>query len=382
MDLRFPFGLNAFWMTIQESWKGFVVYMLIMLVMFARIIQVCPSFAEAFLADVAEAQRILLEWEDENVSLANLSWTPVEGATNYTVLQDNQSFALGSFIGLITGEGVDNLTLSMAYIGTNTSLMVTLPENETMYYIVLIELADGNMTSTGVVSSEALITANPFDEFLNNSAYQGFTGGRDLDMLDIRGFMSIYVGSYLSIMIGFYAAYLGVTVVSRDVERKSMDIILSTPISRRRLLLERTAAVSAMILLLLILLLGAVFGSLSTLNVNVDSGDVTATFLLSFPLMLVIIAWSAILSVVLNDMKTAMGASFGLVFVLYIMSFASSITESLNYLADISPFGYYRFSDLLYGDWDSWGDIMVLVVLSAVLMFIGLELFKRKELPT
>ena len=173
MDLRFPFGLNAFWMTIKESWKGFFVYALIMLIMFAGVVQLFPSFTEAFLGDVAEAQGILLEWEDQNVSLANLSWTPVEGVSNYTVIQDNQSFSLGSFMGLHTGGGIENLTFSIAYHGLSTSLMVTLPENETIWYIVIIQLADGNVTSTGVVSSDALISDNPFDEFLNNSAYQG-----------------------------------------------------------------------------------------------------------------------------------------------------------------------------------------------------------------
>ena len=174
-------------------------------------------------------------------------------------------------------------------------------------------------------------------------------------------------------MIGFYAAYLGVTVVSRDVERKSMDLILSAPISRRRLLLERTAAVSALMLVILIMLLGAVLGAVASIDVEVDVGDVAATFLVSFPLMLVIVAWSAILSVYFNDMKTAMGASFGIAFVLYM---------SLNYLADVSPFGYYKFSDLLYGEWTSWGDVVVLLVLSGVLMGIALEMFNRKELPT
>ena len=375
-------GLHAFWMTVRESWKGFLVYTLIMLIMFAGVVQLFPSFAEAFMEDVAEAQGIKLQWEDEDEMVANLSWEPVEGAAAYTVLQDNQSFALGRFVGLNHTQLIDLLVNMEIYNGTDTSLLIQLEDNSTIWYVVFIAMKDGNFTSTGIVSTDALFTENPFDEFLSNSAYQGFSGGRDLDFLDIRGFMSVYVGSYLSIMIGFYAAYLGVTVVSRDVERKSMDLILSTPISRRRLLIERMAAVGAMILVLLLILLWAVIGAVEIIGEEVDKMDIAATFLVAFPLMLVIVAWSALLSVWLNDVKMAMGGSFAIAFVLYMISFASSITESLEPMANFTPFGYYRFADLLYGEWTTYGDVAVLVGLTVVLVAIAIWQFRRKELPT
>jgi hypothetical protein len=216
-------------MTIRESWKGYLVVTLMMLFMFGGIVQIFPSFAEAFIEEAAEAQGIRLEWEDEDQGLGNLSWTPVDGATNYTALQDNMSFSIGNLLGIIEGGGFENSTIKLVYHGPDTHIIVPVPSNETLWYFVLIELADGNMTSTGIVSTKALTSENALDQFLNDSAYQGFTGGREMDFLDIRGFMSVYVGSYLALMVGIYAAYLGVTVVSRDVERKSMDLILSTP---------------------------------------------------------------------------------------------------------------------------------------------------------
>jgi ABC-2 type transport system permease protein len=374
--------MHVFWMTIRESWKSFLIVTLLMLFMFGGIVQIFPSFAEAFMEDVVEAQGIRLEWEDEDEGIGNLSWTPVESVSNYTVLQDNRSFSLGSFIEFIGGGNITNLSVKMLYRGVDTHLHVPVSENETLWYIVLIELEDGNMTSTGIVSTKALTEDNPFDQFLNESGYQGFTGGRDMDFLDIRGFMTIYVGSYLALMVGIYAAYLGVTVVSRDVERKSMDLILSAPISRRRLLLERVAAIGAMLLVHLLLLLGMVLVSVAGVGESVNSGDVASTFLLAWPLLMVLVAFSAVLSVLLNDMKMGIGASIGMITFLYILSFASFITESLESLNNFTPFGYYRFADTFYGEWSAWGDLAVLGVLFIVLMSISLELFRRKELPT
>ncbi len=382
MRLRPPLGLHAMWMTVRDSWKGFLIFTLMMLLMFGGIVQIFPSFKEAFLEDVAEAQGIKLRWEDKDAGVANLTWDPVEGATNYTVLSDNQSFSLGSLIGLMTGGGFGNSTIDLLYSGTGTHLLLPVTKNETEWFIVLVGLPDGNMTSTGIVSSQALTTKNKFEEFLNESGYRGFTGGRDMDFLDIRGFMSIYVGSYLALMVGIYAAYMGVTVVTRDVERKSMDIILSTPISRRRLMVERVVAMAGMLLVLLLLLLGAVLASVQNVGEEVSARAVASTFLLAWPLLLVIVGWSALLSVLFNDFKTALGASLGLVLFLYMLSFASFITESLEPLNAYTPFGYYKFSDTFYGEWSSWGDLAVLGVLFALLMLISLELFHRKELPT
>ena len=382
MRFRPSLGLNVFWMTIRESWKSFVVVTLLMLLMFGGIVQIFPAFAEAFLEEASEAQGIRLEWEDETETAGNLSWTPVEGAANYTVLQDNQSFSLGSIIGLIGGGGWDNVTVRMLYHGNGTHLLVTIPKNETLWYIVIIEMADGNVTSTGIVSSEAMTVDNPLDKFLSSSGYSGFTGGRELNFLDIRGFMTMYVGSYLALMVGIYAAYLGVTVVSRDVERKAMDIILSTPVSRRRLVIERVAAIGLMLFVHLMLLLGIVLASVASIGESVDTGDVANTFLLAWPLLMVLVAMSAVLSVLLNDMKMGIGASIGLITFLYILSFASFITESLRPLNYYTPFGYYKFSDIVFGEWSSWGDLAVLAGLFIAFMALGLQLFQRKELPT
>ena len=73
-------------------------------------------------------------------------------------------------------------------------------------------------------------------------AFAGFGGGRSIDFNDVRSFVVFEVGSYFGVVTAIYIAFLGVGVVARDVERKSMDMVLSMPISRRRYLAERTMA--------------------------------------------------------------------------------------------------------------------------------------------
>jgi ABC-2 type transport system permease protein len=194
--------------------------------------------------------------------------------------------------------------------------------------------------------------------------------------------MVFEVGSYFGMLTAIYVAFLAVGVVARDVERKSMDIVMSVPVTRRRFLTEKTLAIAAMTFVALAIIGLLLAAAVKGIDEDVPTGDVISTFVGGFPLMLVIIAWSAILSVVFNEVKVAMGASFVLVLLAYIINFASFITPQWAWMANVTPYGYYNFADLIFGEWNDWGDVAVLLALFAVLMAIALYLFDKKELPT
>ena len=190
------------------------------------------------------------------------------------------------------------------------------------------------------------------------------------------------VGSYFGVVTAVYIAFLAVGVVARDVERKSMDLILSMPVTRRRFLTERTLAVAVMSFLALLAIGLVMMFAIRGIDDSIPAWDVVSTFVGGFPLMLVIIAWSAVLSIVFNEVKVAMGASFVLVLLAYILNFASFITPDWEWLGSVTPYGYYNFGDFIFGEWDAWGDLAILIGLFAVLMAVAMYLFDRKELPT
>jgi ABC-2 type transport system permease protein len=161
-----------------------------------------------------------------------------------------------------------------------------------------------------------------------------------------------------------------------------MDLVLSMPVSRRRYLTERTLAVMVMALVALGAIGLVMMGAVTAVDESVNGWHVMATFVGGFPLMMVIIGWSAVFSVVFNEVKVAMGASFVLVLLSYILNFASFITPDWEWMGTVSPYGYYNFGDYMFGEWNAWGDITVLVVLFTILMAIAYHLLDRKELPT
>jgi len=378
--MRAPLGAHLFWMTLRQSWKGLLVFGAILLFITWGMCLVYPEFLDMQEADLSEAQGIRLEWANEDEGLINLTWKAVPKAVNYTVLENNQSFDISTIISLIGGGGT-NLSVTVVYHGTGTSLEKTVDTNQTWYYTVLIDLADGNMTGTGVVTTKD-IGKTIYEVMMENPSYAALTGGREINIFSFPGFVDIELLSYWALMIGFYAAYVGVGAVSRDVERKTMDILLSAPVSRRRLLLERGAAVAAMMLLLSILGgLGVILGGHQA-GVDVQAGRIMAAFIGCWPMLVVISSISMTLSVVMNDQKAAMGLSFAVVLVSYVLSYASYLTEGLKPLRWATPMGYYDHTGLILGDWNRWGDVGALFAAAAAIMLLAVWLFQRKELPT
>ncbi len=374
-------GLHLFWMTIRESWKGFTVFLIVMILIYGGATAAYPSFMESLQGELPKAEGIEMMWEDEDAGMANLTWDPVEGAVNYTVLRSTAGFNLGNLIGWM-GSGAGNITDMVAYEGLETFILVPVVENLTVSYMTLILLADGNMSSTGIVVDVGLKGDNAFNDMMNDPAYSGFGGGRDIDFNDVRSFVVFEVGSYFGVLTAIYIAFLAVGVVARDVERKSMDLVLSMPVTRRRLIAERTLAVAVMTFVALSAIGLIMSAAVRSVDESVSAWDVASTFIGGFPLMLVIIAWSAILSVLFNEVRVAMGASFVLVLLAYILNFASFITPDWEWLGRVTPYGYYNFGDFIFGEWDAWGDMAILLVLFGTLMVIAVYLFDRKELPT
>ncbi|MCK4970094.1 MAG: hypothetical protein KAS77_06190, partial [Thermoplasmata archaeon] len=109
-------GLHIFWMTVRESWKGFTVFLIMMILIYGGATAAYPSFLESVQGELPKAEGIEMKWEDQDAGIANLTWEPVEDALNYTVIRSEAGFNLGNLI-VWLGGGSSNMTDMVAYQG-------------------------------------------------------------------------------------------------------------------------------------------------------------------------------------------------------------------------------------------------------------------------
>lgn len=181
------------------------------------------------------------------------------------------------------------------------------------------------------------------------------------------------------ILLGLYFAYRAGALVSADVERGRMDLLLATPVSRARVVSEMYLSLLIPIVLVNTLTGAVVYGGLVVIGESIDIARLVAVHALSLPYLLACAAIGLVLSVTIHDGDTAQRAALGIVFALFMIESVTGPT-TVDWLGRISPTYYYDPTAILvHGD---YGLIGVAILLGAAVGFGALsrEIFRRIDI--
>ena len=195
-------------------------------------------------------------------------------------------------------------------------------------------------------------------------------------------------GGYATWKYGFFLLIVAVwplLVCSRmlrgEEERGSLDALLSLPVGRLRVALEKVAAVWTALLAM-----GILIGLLSYVggkSANADLGLGNA-LLFGLNLMLVCGVFGAIallLSQFTTDRSTAAGWTGGLLMIFIVLDMVHRIFPNTEWISRFSPVYYYNLSKpLVPGYGADAGGLLVLVGLNIVLIGLALVCFVRRDI--
>ncbi len=171
----------------------------------------------------------------------------------------------------------------------------------------------------------------------------------------------------------------GVTQANRwsaDEEDGLLEIVLSTPQPRLRLLLVRFAALATATIFISVVTLFAAAAAAAAYGVSLDYGNLAAAALSMIPLGLLVAALGYLFS---GWLRAAFDTGL-LSFLLVIWFFISFIGPSLklpDVVEKLSPFFYYG-TPLLHGV--QLGDLLVVVVVGAAALALASYRFARKDI--
>ena len=226
----------------------------------------------------------------------------------------------------------------------------------------------------------------PLEDFAQISdalpkALQQFIGGEGgLDWGSVEGFLNAQVFTILApIMIMGIAINAGGKSTASEESTKSLDIVLSTPITRERFLIEKILSVIAKVAFVSILhfvayyLLGILF-----------SQEVSLIGLLSICLSLFLLGITfGMLAVMIGTLKgnpsQAIGISSGIALISYLIANIAPLVDSIDFTKYISLFHYYKASDPLKNGFHSW-HWAPFVVMTTFFIISSIILFKKRDL--
>ncbi|WP_121744065.1 ABC transporter permease [Natronorubrum halophilum] len=200
-------------------------------------------------------------------------------------------------------------------------------------------------------------------------------------MATIEGFLGSQIYNFVWLLgLGLYFAYAGGGLISKDIERERMDLLISFPVSRSRLLVEKVAS-----LLLPLVALNVVIGVVTYVLVvaigeTIDPMHLALAHLLSIPYLLVCVAIGVVFSVVVDRAAIAERAAVGVVFVLFLVESVVGGANDFEWIQYVSPTHYYEPTPILIDGSYELADSGILLVLFVALLLVGQFLFRRRDI--
>jgi len=177
-----------------------------------------------------------------------------------------------------------------------------------------------------------------------------------------------------------FVALAGSSAVAQELDQGTIDIWLSVPVSRARLLASKLVALLGTIVL---------FASVSVLGVMLDfllAGEhATATgyarlFLVLGAFLLAVGGLAVCCSAVARTRGQAAGIAGGILFFMYVARVVAELSERLRLLRLVSIFTPFRTGAALAGDPIPWLGVLLSALLGVVAALVALMLFQQRDL--
>ena len=213
------------------------------------------------------------------------------------------------------------------------------------------------------------------------SSFGSFTAAFGMDRLNfgtLVGFYAIECGSMLGLGGAFYAAISAVSMLSKEEANKTADFLLSHPISRRRILLEKLLAVFTQLTLMNMIVLAMSVVSILIIGEAIPWTELLLLHLAYYLLQLEIAGICYGISAFVK--RGSVGIGLGIAVLFYFTNLISNLTESTNFLKYITPFAYCDGADIIEDKRLDFGLIAIGAVACAAGLAAAWLRYDRKDI--
>ena len=359
---------GTFLFELRNKWKGLTIFLVVALIVAGGMVQLFPVVVDAMEEDVEGLEgeeKIRIKVENGNVTL---EWDPVENATYYRILED-------------TGPHMATFEVVEESVEDNKT---TLDDTEEERYFAAIAVLEDIDKEVFVGMGSTVERKSPMEELMEAPYFRAFTAGRpDVDFRYIEGFLSVELYSWWFLLVGLYLAYISVNGITDDYEERRLDIVFSTSISRRRFLTEKFLVLAFYSFVLLFVSAVVIIGSLHSVGELEKFGVWTAfaTMLGSWPLFLLVIAFSMLFAVKFKRSRTAVGLSLMIALIMYALHIAGNMVNALEWVTTFSILTYWDYNSVLLDGVFKTGHFLGLLLLGVLIFIIAILIFEKEDIP-
>ncbi len=219
-------------------------------------------------------------------------------------------------------------------------------------------------------------------DMMNSEFYESFNFFPHADkMHTFAGYLTLELYTIfwlliLAIMLGFIAA----SSISTEIEGKTIDLLMSNPVSRKQIVIEKFIGLIPMFLIVNFGMMLAVMGITTALNESLDFGNLFLVHIVSIPYFLAVLSLGILISVVIDE---KMKSSIILIMILvgmFVLNSLSLTTPDYNWLGSFSFSHYFdTYNVLELGEVDLVG-ISVFVAVTIICLVVSMIYFEYRDI--
>ncbi len=203
----------------------------------------------------------------------------------------------------------------------------------------------------------------------------------DLSMGDLFGYYSLQGFLIFGLMGSIYVMILSSGILSKEEGDKTIEFLLSKPISRREVITSKLLCYLTNIIILNIVISIVIF--ISFKFVSEESFSMKTFILISLAPLFIQLIFSAIgflISVFITKSKKITPFSMIVVFVAYFLGVMSDINSNMEFLKYLSPFEYFKPGDIVLNNQIDINSIIVLVSVNIVCIALTYFIYQKKDI--
>jgi len=208
-------------------------------------------------------------------------------------------------------------------------------------------------------------------------------GGEDVTSVATpAGFFNLSFFSYALIIMAFYAAVAGMNVTANEEDAGIMDVLMSLPVPRWKLILEKFLAYVVVVVVILTLTFLCTWGVLLAVpTFGIDTGLLLAAVANLLPGTLMMLGLTVLLGAFFRRKNVAIGVASAVIVGSYFIDFIgrAASDSAAGALRVVSFFAYYDSGHVIR-EGLNWLNVLVLVVAAVVLLVGGMWLYQRRDI--
>lgn len=196
-----------------------------------------------------------------------------------------------------------------------------------------------------------------------------------------EGFLSLGFFGYGLFIFAFFAVLAGLNVTANEEDEGTMDVLLSLPVPRWRVVLEKFAAYVVIFLAIVILSFVGLWLGKQASPLELNMSRLVEGIINMIPGTLLMMGLTTFVAAVARRKSTAMAITAVVIIASYFIDFLGRAASGTTVAAlrAVSFFSYYDSESVMLNGL-AWGNVLLLMVVAVLLVAGTLWAFQRRDI--